>query len=58
MFGLEMAALALGVFNGAVLAIRPLARFHSRLDEQDAQLRAIERAVIRLENRLDSKLAE
>ena len=56
MFGLEMAALALGVFNGALLAIRPLTRFHSRLDVLEARLNQIEMTLSRLEGRLYDKL--
>lgn len=58
MVGLEMIALALGVFNGALLAIRPLARFHSRLDVLEARLHQIETTLSRLEARLYNDLRE
>lgn len=49
MAGIELLALGLGIVNGAVIAIRPFARFHSRLDVVEARLVYIEAALDRLE---------
>lgn len=55
MWGLEWAALALGVFNGAVLAIRPITRLHTRLDVLEARLAQLEAATTRIEDYILSK---
>lgn len=52
MWGLEWAALALGVFNGAVLAIRPVARLHARLDVMEARLAQLDASTTRIEDYL------
>lgn len=54
MFSLELLVLALGCINGLVLAVRPIARIHARLDVQDAQLASISRTLDRLEQRVYS----
>lgn len=49
---LELLAVILGCINGAVILIRPVARIHTRLDLQDAQLAAIARSLDRLERKV------
>ena len=53
MLALEAVAVALGVMNGLILFVRPVARFHSRLDVIDVQLAQLGNAVQRIEKRLD-----